>query len=269
MSDIIARAIPLLRREPFATGVGLLFLAMALPTLVGLALDGRIIAGVSVWLKPLKFQLSLAVHVLTVVLALGALDRSVRECRAVRATLLVLLAMSLFEGGWITVQGARGLPSHFATNPFDIAMYVLMGIGATLIVLATALLGALTLRYPAPEVPRLVSRAVGIGLLISGVAGLLTGWAISLNDGAVVGGTGDAGPTIPLFGWSGTAGDLRVAHFVGLHAAQLLPLLGLALSTWKARGARPALLAASMLWSAATLGLFIQALAGRPFIPLG
>jgi hypothetical protein len=266
MSNIATRTSTLLRCEPFAAAVGILFLAMTLPTLASFVVDTRTIAEASVWLKPLKFQLSFGIHVLTVALALGTLDRSIRQGPAVRTTLVVLLVMSMFEVGWITVQGARGSPSHFATTSFDFAMYVTMGIGATLILLATALLGILILRQRAHQGTLLVSQAVGIGLLISGVTGLITGWAISLNDGALVGSTNIAGPSIPLFGWSGTAGDLRVAHFFGLHAAQLLPLLGLALDNWKARDARPILLTASMLWSGATLTVLIQALCGRPFI---
>jgi hypothetical protein len=268
MSSILTSANTLLRRQPFGAAVGFLFLAMTLPTLIGLALDSRTITGVSVWLKPFKFQLSLAVHVLTVTLALGTLDSSVSKGWAAGAAFLGLLAMSLFEVGWITWQGARGLPSHFAADPFDMAVYALMGVGATLIVLSTALLGMLVLRHPAHGVPRLVSRAVGIGFIISGATGLVTGWAIAMNGGAVVGGAGGAGLAIPLFGWSGTEGDLRVAHFLGLHAAQCLPLLGLILSAWKPRNAYSALLVTALLWSAATLGLFIQALAGQPFIPL-
>jgi hypothetical protein len=255
----------LLRREPLLAGFALLCMVLLAPTLVALALDARRLAGVPVWLKPVKFQLSLAVHAITVALALGMLAPRPRASWAARIAVAGIVVASLLELVWIMVQGARARPSHFPDTPFQQAMFVAMGVGATVIVVATAVLGALLMAAPRPEAPRWLARAFGVGLLLSGVLGLLTGFAIGESGGYRVGTPPPGAGTLPLFGWSFAVGDLRVAHFLGLHAAQAVPLLA-----WAAGGLRwPALGLLGAAWTAATLAAMQQAFAGRPPIPFG
>lgn len=83
-----------------------------------------------------------------------------------------------------------------------------------------------------------------IALIGMALAFLMTGpTAEQLNSfrgivGAHTVGLPDGAPGLPLLGWSTSAGDLRVPHFVGMHALQLIPLSALLLE-FGARRRRP------------------------------
>jgi hypothetical protein len=73
---------------------------------------------------------------------------------------------------------------------------------------------------------------------------------------------------LPVTGWNRAGGDLRVAHFLGLHAEQALPIAAWALGGGGVRWRRAAVWAAAGAWTLGTLLAFAQAVRGRPF-PLG
>jgi hypothetical protein len=84
--------------------------------------------------------------------------------------------------------------------------------------------------------------------------------------GAHTVGAPDGGPGLAGTGWSTEHGDLRVPHFVGLHALQVLPLVALILARRRVRpAARTRLVFVSAAgYAALYVGLLVQALRGVP-----
>lgn len=255
------------RRDPVLWTTGLVHLALAVAFAVGLAVDGRVLLGVSPWLKPLKFALSIAIYVWTVAWLLG----DVRAGAPRAATVIsggVALTM-LVEIVCIALQSLRGVPSHFNERAaFDGAVFGLMGF---MILLNTLLAAALLLVYLAVPTglpgPYLWAIRLGLALFLlgSGVGPLM------VSRGAHAVGVPDGGPGLPFVNWSTEGGDLRVAHAVGLHALQLLPLAAWALGRARSlseAGQTVAVCGLAAVSLVAFALLLRQALDGRPVAPL-
>jgi hypothetical protein len=236
-------------------------LALLLACLVAMTVDPRVIIGVSLWVKPAKFAASFAVWLWTIAWAWGVLAPAARTGWTARIVLWVTLATSWFEMLWISFRAALGQPSHFATDPLGAAMYGLMGAAAILLVAMAAILGVLVLLRPDPAQPRPWRIAVALGLLVGGVMGGFTGASISVNTTPHLGGTPGDAAAMPPFFWSRDGGDLRVAHFLAIHAMQALPLLALA-----GAGLAVVWLGAAG-WTALSLGAWLLARGGVPLSP--
>jgi hypothetical protein len=211
--------------------VGLALLLVSIPTLALTFLDGRQLQGVSVWLKPFKFQLSTGVYLLTLALYMAWLPAAALRTKTARYVVWAAVVSGLFEVGYITWQGSQGAPSHFNTQtPLLATMYTLMGIGAVVLASAALVLGILIARNRDYGLPAAVKLAVVLGLILTFAIGTgFGGYLSAQRAGHWVGGVLSDSGGLPLVKWSRSGGDLRVAHFFGIHAMHFIPAFAFAL----------------------------------------
>ncbi|MET7967143.1 hypothetical protein [Micromonospora sp. NPDC005305] len=242
---------------------------------VGVLADPRVLTGAPIWLKPLKFAVSFVLYGATLAWMLTLLPRRSRLAEWA-ATLIV--AMAVVEMAIIVTQVLRGTTSHFnGTSPLNGALFSAMGAAIMVLFVAQLVIGIVALIGRAAD--RVAGYAVRLGLGLS-LLGMLVAVPMVTRtpdstaeeiSGAHSVGVADGGPGLPLVGWSTTGGDLRIGHFVGLHALQALPLLALLLNRFLAtRLDEPTrarlVLVAGAAYGAATLLLTWQALRGQPLL---
>jgi hypothetical protein len=253
----------LLHRQAALTKFALGLLVILVPVLVALQLDPRSLDGVSVWAKPAKFLFAFAVQSLTFAWFMGYVAPEARRTRLMRRSIALLIGAYSFELAWITWQAAHGLRSHFNFDtPLYGAMYGMMGLASLGMVAPNIPLALAIWRRPAAGVTRDFAAAVVIGLLVTMLLGGGFGYYMSDQTGHAV---GAAGGHFPLFGWNRLGGDLRVAHFFGIHAEQVIPTLALTLTALPANRRWAIVLTGSALYAALTIAAFVQALDGQAF----
>ncbi len=254
-------------RQPALARAGLAMAVLLLACLVAMPFDAREIRGVSVWVKPAKFAASLALWCWSLAFAWPALAPGWRDGHAARAIVAGTITCTLFEAGWIAVRAALGEPSHFALDALGTAVYGLMGAAALLLCLCAAAFGALVAVRGDPAMAPLLRAGVALGFSLAGLGGAVTGFAIGANQGPYVGTVATDAGTWPPFFWSRAGGDLRIAHFVAVHAMQAVPLLAWALLRLRAPVAAGWLAAGTLAWAALGGAAFALAAAGRAAVP--
>lgn len=263
----------------------LLFFAIAMVVLaVGAAamavIDQRQVTGAGVWSKPLKFALSGAIYTLTLAWLIGQVHRGRRIADRAGTWVVVALSVEIFL---IFALAGAALSSHFnITTPFHTIVWGIMAASIALVWVMTLLIAIAVVRNPGSDPARTLAARSGIilALIGMGLGFLMTlPTADQINDfqgivGAHAVGVADDGPGLPLVGWSTTGGDLRIPHFVGMHALQAIPLALLALellgrrvralSTPHARFQVLAVVVAA--FSATLVNLTVQALLGQSIV---
>ena len=241
-------------------------LILALVAFVGLLIDDRILLGVNVWLKPLKFAISTAIYVFTFGYLLTLYPYTTRK----RSVLNNIVAWTLLvEFLIIFYQGFRGVQSHYnMSSNIDGLLFAAMGIliGINVLIMVVMLIDTIRLKM---KTPKSVQWAILLGWIIILVGSWVGGQMISQMSHNIAIADGSEG--LPFVNWSTIAGDLRVAHFFGLHGLQIIPLLAFFLSKkWKTNDTRQVVAVTIFgLAYAAWIGFtFYQAKQGMPFIQL-
>jgi len=230
--------------------------ALSVIALVGLVVDPRTITGMPLWEKPLKFSLSILIYSVTLSWLLGQLPRRRRLAWWAGTVTAAFLAVEI-----IAIDGAAvaDTTSHFnVSTPFSTAIWGTMAVSIVIVWAATILVAVLLFRADLGDPAR--SFAIRSGLIIAvigmGLAFLMTiPTAAQLSHfqgiaGAHTVGLTDGGPGVPLLGWSTVAGDLRIPHFVGMHAMQVIPIAALLLELGSRR-------ISALRDSAARLGILV------------
>jgi hypothetical protein len=247
-----------------ATGVAMLLLL--LPTGFAALVDARLVEGVNVWAKPLKFQVSLAAFLLTLAFLARYVRPAMLAAGGYRVFSYAVAAAVALEIAWIMGAAAMGVASHFNRSAIGQVIYPLMGAVATLLTSATAVQAWQIARSGDTRLSPVLRDGIVIGLALVLPLTLITSGTLASGSGHLVGQGG--GATIPLLGWARDAGDLRVAHFFATHAMHAVPAFAIGWAILGDSARRLPVWLFAVAYSGFTLAVLFQAMAGRPFLPL-
>jgi hypothetical protein len=214
---------------------------------IGLVVDDRRLLTESIWAKPFKFAVSFVIYGATLAWLLPQL----RRARRTLWTLGTVFAVTgIVDVGFIALQAARGTFSHFNTSadPVNaigqqVFMSGVLGLFGASLVIAVMLLfqrvGERALTWSLRAGVALAVLGMGVAFFIAGSSGGERTVEDAYGNPVPLGGAHGVGVPdgsgMPITNWSASGGDLRVPHFIGLHAIQVFVLAVLALTALATR----------------------------------
>lgn len=241
------------RNEPLFY-FGLICFATALACLLLIRFTNVQIAGVNAWYKPLKFALSIGIFVWT----MGWYMSYLNAPKAVSLFNWAAIILLGFELGYIVFQAGRGQLSHFnVSSPLYASLYSMMAVAITILAVWTGYIGLLFFQNDFPDLPDYYVWGIRIGFVLF-VIFSFEGFVMGSRLSHTIGGP-DGGPGLPFVNWSTRFGDPRIAHFIGMHALQVLPIL----SFYVLRSVK-ATVVVGLLYSLLAVWVLVQAFQAKP-----
>jgi hypothetical protein len=234
---------------------GLICLLLSIVFIVLTRFTSTQVFNVNAWYKPFKFAFSTFLFAWAMAWYCYYLPDF--NIKLFNWAVIILLG---FEIIYIAFQANKGQLSHYnISTPVYAALDSMMAIAATLVTLYTAYVGILFFINNFPDLPNYYLWAIRLGIIIF-VIFSFEGFAMGSRLNHSVGALNDNSNWF-IVGWSKTVGDLRVSHFIGMHALQILPLLSYyALKNTKFT------IGVSILYGMLALVTLVQALQGKPLI---
>lgn len=246
--------IALRERNTLLYWAGWLNFAGALVSAVMIAATDAEVMGINAWIKPMKFFVSIGIFCWTMGWYLHLLNNK-RAAKRYSIMVVIVLAIEMII---ITWQAANGRMSHFnVRDKFYLLLFNIMGVAIATLGIWTAFLAARFCRQQQFAAPMPYVWGIRLGLILFVIFSFEGGMMAARLSHTV--GAPDGGAGLPLVNWSRVHGDLRIAHFVGMHALQIIPLFGF----YVARTNRQVILFA-IFYGAVVTALLIQALQGVP-----
>lgn len=207
-------------RNPLLYRIGMVHFIMAFLLVVPLLFDTREVLGINPWIKPIKFSFSIGIYAWTFGWMLWDLHGRQRWVKAMSWTIAVSM---IIEISIIIFQASRATLSHFnSASPMDEILFGIMGLFILINTIVIVVAFGLFLFTKTQ-----LDKSYEVALKLAFVVFLLGNWVggqMIKHGGHAVGAPED-GPGIPFFNWNTLGGDLRIGHFLGLHAIQVIPLI--------------------------------------------
>ena len=221
------------------------------------------VLGVNSMIKPIKFCLSIWIYQWTMAYLLFYVNNQ----QKVKWYSYLSVFVMTFELSVIIGQAFLGDLSHFNQSAsISGILYALMGVFIVWLTTATLVLTIRFIFQKSYNIAAPFALSIKIGLFLFVVFSFFGGYMSVLNTHNLGGKMGESG--LPFLNWSTLYGDLRVAHFFGIHALQIIPFAGyfIAEKIQEAGKAKLYVWIIALLYFAFVTALAVQSLMGIPFI---
>jgi hypothetical protein len=209
------------RRNPVLYYFGWIYFFGGIACIILTQTSNTTVLGINAFFKPMKFFFSIWIFVWTMGWFLEYLDNK----RRVKSYTWMVVIVMIIEQVIITWQAANGRLSHFnTTNSLYAGLFSFMGVAITVLTVWTGVIGYYFFKQKLFKVPMPYIWGIRLGIIVFVIFAFEGGYMASQLSHTI--GAPMGGPGLPVFNWSTEFGDLRVAHFIGIHSLQIFPLFG-------------------------------------------